>query len=76
VGRKASPSIPREPTAAVDDDVYHAKVAVKLGVGLVLLVLVMANVRKPGISQGLFYGMLALSVLNVCVVVLWLPAHA
>jgi hypothetical protein len=60
---------------AGDDDVNHAKVALKLGVGLVLLALVMANVRKPSIPQGLFYWMLALSVLNVCVAVVRPLAH-
>jgi peptidoglycan/LPS O-acetylase OafA/YrhL len=60
---------------AGDEDVNHPKIAVKLVVGLALLVLVMANLRKPSIPQGLYYGMLALAVLNVCVAVLWSPAH-
>ncbi|CAN5172442.1 hypothetical protein BH09ACT12_BH09ACT12_24530 [soil metagenome] len=58
-----------------DDPVNHAKIAVKLLVGLVLLVLVMANTRKTTIPQGLWAGLIALSVLNVCVAVLWSPAH-
>ncbi len=60
---------------AGDDAVNHAKVAVKLLVALVLLVLVMANTRKPTIPQGLWMGLLALSVLNVCVAVFWAPVH-
>jgi len=60
---------------AGDEDVNRAKIGVKLVVGLVLLVLVMANLKKPSIPQGLFYGLIALSVLNVCVAVLWSPAH-
>ena len=60
---------------AGDQDVNNAKIGVKLVVGLVILVLVMANLRKPRIPNGLFYGILALSVANVCVAVLWSPAH-
>ena len=61
---------------AGDDTVNHAKVAVKGVIGLVLLVLVMANARKERIPQGLWIGLLVLSVLNVCVAVLWSPVHA
>lgn len=57
-------------------DVNHAKVAVKLIIGLVLLVLVMANVRKQQIPQGLWAGLLTLSVVNVIVAVMWSPVHA
>lgn len=58
-----------------DADVNHAKVAVKALIGLVVLVLVMANLRKDRIPQGLWAGLLVLSVVNVCVAVLWSPAH-
>lgn len=58
-----------------DSAVDHGKVAVKLLIGLVLLVLVMANVRKPSIPQGLWVGLLALSVANVSVAVLWSSVH-
>ncbi len=54
-----------------DDDVNHAKIGVKLVIGLVVLGLVMANVRKPRITDGLFYAILGLTVANVCVAVLW-----
>lgn len=60
---------------AGDGDVDHAKVGVKLAIGLLVLVLVMANLRKPRIPDGLFYGLLALTVANVCVAVLWSPVH-
>lgn len=56
-------------------DVDHLKIGVKFAVGLVLLGLVMANLRKPRIPDGLFWGMLALSVLNVAVAVFWSPVH-
>lgn len=56
---------------AGDEEVNHAKVAVKLTVGLVILVLVMMNARKPRIADGLFWTILGLTVVNVGVAVLW-----
>jgi hypothetical protein len=53
------------------DSLDHAKIAVKLVIGLVLLVLVMANVRKERIPQGLWAGLLLLTVTNVAVAVFW-----
>lgn len=61
---------------ADDGDVNHAKVGVKVVIGLVILVLVMANLRKERIPQGLWLGLLALSVLNVAIAVFWSPTHA
>jgi len=61
---------------AGDGDVNHAKIAVKTVIGLVILVLVMVNLRKERIPQGLWLGLLALSVLNVAVAVFWSPTHA
>lgn len=61
---------------AGDGDVDHVKIAVKGLVGLVLLVLVMANTRKERIPQGLWAGLLLLTVLNVCVAVFWGSLHA
>ncbi len=58
-----------------DDPVNHAKVGVKLLIGLVLLVLVMANLRKERIPGGLWVGMIALSVINVMVAVMWSSVH-
>lgn len=60
---------------AGDGDVNHAKIAVKGLIGLVLLVLVMANTRKERIPNGLWAGLLVLSVVNVCVAVLWSSVH-
>ena len=60
---------------AGDDPVDHAKVAVKFGIGLVILVLVMANLRKPRIPQGLWLALLALTVANIAVAVFWSPVH-
>lgn len=60
---------------AGDGPVDHVKIGVKFVIGLVLLVLVMANLRKPSIPQGLWIGLVALTVVNVAVGVFWSPAH-
>ena len=61
---------------AGDGDVNHAKIAVKLVIGVVILALVMMNLRKEQISQALWTLLLVLSVANVAVAVFWSPAHA
>lgn len=61
---------------AGDGDVNHAKIGVKFALGLVLLVLVMANMRKASIPKGLWAGLLVLAVAEVCVAVLWSPVHS
>lgn len=61
---------------AGDGDVNHVKIGVKFAVGLVILVLVMANARKPNIPQGLYVGLLVLGLLNVALAVFWSPTHA
>ena len=57
-------------------EVNHAKVAVKAAIGLVLLVLVMANLRKERIPHGLWVGLTLLTAVNVAVAVFWSSAHA
>jgi hypothetical protein len=61
---------------ADDVDVNNAKIAVKGVIGLVILVLVMANLRKPRISQGLWGLILLLTVANICVAVFWASVHS
>jgi len=61
---------------AGDGPVNHAKIAVKFVIALVILVLVMANVRKPSIPQGLWAGLLVLTIANTAVALFWSPAHA
>jgi hypothetical protein len=61
---------------ADDVEVDNTKIAVKGLIGLVLLVLIMANTRKERIPNGLWLGLLLLAVANVCVAVLWSSAHA
>ncbi|HEY1135418.1 MAG TPA: hypothetical protein VGE77_12665 [Nocardioides sp.] len=60
---------------AGDADVDHVKIAVKFTIGLVLLVLVMANVRKPRIPEGLFFGLLTLAIVEVAIAIFWSSAH-
>jgi hypothetical protein len=60
---------------ADDVSVDNAKIGVKFAVGLVILVLVMANLRKPRIPDGLFYGLLLLAIANVSVALFWAPVH-
>ena len=60
---------------AGDTTVAYGKVAVKLAIGLVILVLVMANVRKPQIPNGLYLGLVALTIGNVAVALFWSPLH-
>jgi hypothetical protein len=55
--------------------VDNAKIAVKTVIGLVLLVLVMANVRKERIPQGLWAGLLVLTAANIAVAVFWSSVH-
>ena len=61
---------------ADDVEVNNTKIAVKGLIGLLLLILVMANSRKERIPNGLWVGLLLLSVANVCVAVFWSSVHA
>lgn len=54
-----------------DETVDHAKVGVKFAVALILLVLVLANMRKERIPNGLFFGLLLLTVGNMSVAIFW-----
>ena len=56
---------------AGDDPVDHTKIAVKFAIGLVLLVLVMANLRKEWIPAGLYWALLVLTLANVGVALAW-----
>lgn len=60
---------------AGDESVDNAKIAVKFVIGLAILVLAMANMRKPSIPQGLYYALLLLTAANIAVAVFWSPAH-
>jgi FtsH-binding integral membrane protein len=56
---------------ADDADVDHAKVGVKLVVALVVGVLVWMNRRKTALPDGLFFGLMGLTALNIGVAVFW-----
>ncbi len=53
------------------DPVNHAKIAVKLVVALVIGVLIFANRKKPAIPNGLYLGLMGLTLLNIGVAVFW-----
>ncbi|HSJ20959.1 MAG TPA: hypothetical protein VK964_10325 [Nocardioidaceae bacterium] len=54
-----------------DVEVNNAKVGVKLLVALVIAVLAFANRKKSSIPNGLFFGLMALTALNIAVAVFW-----
>ena len=58
-----------------DDPVNHAKVGTKLAIGLVILILVIANARKERIPQGLWAILLVLTLSNIAVAVFWSTGH-
>jgi hypothetical protein len=60
---------------ADDGDLDNTKIAVKGVIGLVILVLVMANLRRERIATGLWALLLLLTVANICVAVFWSSAH-
>ncbi len=60
---------------ASDASVDNIKIGVKAVIGLVITVLVIANRKKPGMPSGLYFGLLALTVVNIGVAVFWGPAH-
>jgi len=50
---------------------FHAKMGVKLGVALVILVVVLLQRRRPRLSDGGFLALLALTIANIAVAVFW-----
>src|SRR5215218_3927911 len=50
---------------ARDQEFDHVSVAVMFGIGLLILVLVMGNVRKPAIPTWLYWVILVLTVANI-----------
>lgn len=57
--------------AALDVEVNQTKVAVKLGVLVVILVLAWLNRRKDSVPPWVWAGIGALTVLNIAIAVLW-----
>lgn len=54
-----------------NEPLNHAKIGVKLAVGLVVAVLCWVNRRKGVVPAGLFMGIVGLTVLNVAIAVFW-----
>jgi FtsH-binding integral membrane protein len=59
-----------EADGAADSD-FRMKVGVKLAVALVIAVLAFANRKKTSIPNGLFFGLMGLTALNIAVAVFW-----
>jgi len=57
--------------AKTDRDVDHAQVGVKFAVGVVVALLCWANRRRPSIPNGLYLGLLLLTVADVAVAAFW-----
>ncbi len=53
------------------EPVNHAKIGVKFALAVVIAVLVVVNRRKPVVPNGLYYGLLGLSVVTIGVAVFW-----
>ena len=54
-----------------DENLDHARIGVKFGVGLVVAALVWINRRKPESPTGLFAGIVGLTLCNVGIAVFW-----
>ena len=55
----------------LNEEVDNAKIGVKLVVALAIAVLVFANRKKPTLPNGLYFGLMGLTVLNIGVAVFW-----
>lgn len=53
------------------DPVNHAKIGVKFALAVIIGVLVVVNRKKPSIPNGLYFGLLGLTVATVGVAVFW-----
>jgi lysylphosphatidylglycerol synthetase-like protein (DUF2156 family) len=53
------------------EEVDNAKIGVKLLVALVITVLAFANRKKTAVPNGLFFGLLGLTALNIAIAVFW-----
>ncbi|GGD23726.1 hypothetical protein [Nocardioides daphniae] len=60
---------------AGDGPVAHDKIGVKFVITLILLVLVMMNLRKPRIPNGLYWALTGMTVLNIVLAIFWNAKH-
>ena len=56
---------------AGDHEVDNAKIGVKLLVALVIGALILVNRKKQALADGLYLGLLGLTVVNIAVAVFW-----
>jgi hypothetical protein len=56
---------------AEEAEVDNAKIAVKFALAMVIALLVFVNRKKSTVPDGLYFGLLGLSVLTVGVAVFW-----
>ncbi len=55
----------------LDREVDNTKIGVKLLVAIVIAVLVFMNRKKPVLPNGLYFGLMGLTLLNIGVAVFW-----
>lgn len=55
----------------LDEEVNNFKIAVKLLIALVITVLAWILRKRPSLSNGLFFGLAGLALLNVAIAVFW-----
>src|SRR5262245_60368857 len=53
------------------EPVNHAKIAVKFALAVVIAVLLIVNRKKPSIPNGLYFGIVGLTVATIGVAVFW-----
>jgi len=56
---------------AMDKDVNHAKIGVKLAIALFVTAFAFVLRKRPSLSNGLFFGTGALALANVAIAVFW-----
>jgi hypothetical protein len=56
---------------ATEEPVNNAKIAVKFGLAVVIAVLIFVNRKKPALPNGLYFGLLGLTVATIGVAVFW-----
>ncbi|QFG21309.1 hypothetical protein [Actinomadura sp. WMMB 499] len=56
-------------------DINIAKIAVKLGIGVLILALTFANMRREHIGTWLWTTLLVLGILDIGVAIFWSPVH-
>ena len=53
------------------EPVNHPKIAVKFGLAVIIAILAIVNRKKPSIPNGLYFGIVGLTVSTIAVAVFW-----